>query len=163
MPSQEPIHVFVYGTLIDPQRVEALTGRQFARVEAVLEGFERIESDTGYPYILPKAGASVSGFLLNDIDTASLRDLDDYEAEGDLYVRQEVEVLVAGEPVPAMTYVGYSICAMEFCATHGNRSLLSPSPLSSPPMGERRLKANSLPSAGRKLKAHPLPSREREG
>ena len=101
--------MFVYGTLMDPARVEALTGRQFARVVAVLEGFERIESDTRYPYILPKAGASISGLLLKDLDATSLKRLDEYEAEGDLYLRQVVEVRVAGQPVHAMTYIGHSI------------------------------------------------------
>lgn len=109
MPSQEPTHMFVYGTLMDPERVQALTGRQFARVVAMLEGFERIESDAGYPYILPKAGASTSGLLLKDLDATSLKRLDEYEAEGDLYLRQAVEVRVAGQPVHAMAYVGHSI------------------------------------------------------
>ena len=108
MPSQEPINLFVYGTLIDPRRVKALIGHQLARVEATLEGFERIDPRIGYPYILPKPGASVSGFLLANIDAASLHRLDEYEAEGDLYVRQEVEVLVAGRSVRAMTYVGHA-------------------------------------------------------
>ena len=109
MPSQEPTHMFVYGTLMDPARVEALTGRRFARVVALLEGFERIESDAGYPYILPKAGASISGLLLKDLDATSLTRLDEYEAEGNLYLRQVVEVRVAGQPVHAMTYIGHSI------------------------------------------------------
>lgn len=111
MPCQEPIHLFVYGTLTDPLRVKALTGQQFTQVEATLEGFERIVPDTDYPYILPKPGASVSGFLLKHLDTVSLECLDEYEAEGDLYLRQEVEVWVSGEPVAALTYVGHSICA----------------------------------------------------
>lgn len=110
MPSQEPINLFVYGTLVDLRRVEALTGRQFVRVEATLEGFERLEPDGGYPYVLPKPGGSVAGLLLKNIDTASLHRLDEYEAEGDLYLRREVEVLVAGQPIRAMTYVGHAIC-----------------------------------------------------
>ncbi|MGH8059246.1 MAG: gamma-glutamylcyclotransferase family protein [Candidatus Entotheonellia bacterium] len=108
MPSQEPIDLFVYGTLMDPGAVAALTGRQFPRVEATLEGFERIESGRGYPYILPKPGASLTGLLLQGVDAASLSRLDDYEAEGDLYVRQEVEVLVAGRRACAMTYIGHT-------------------------------------------------------
>jgi gamma-glutamylcyclotransferase (GGCT)/AIG2-like uncharacterized protein YtfP len=110
MPSQEPINLFVYGTLMDPQRVAALTGKQLARVEATLVGFERIESDLGYPFILPSPGAVVHGILLSDIDPVSLSRLDTYEAEGDLYRRQTVAVLVADKSVPAMTYVGQAIC-----------------------------------------------------
>jgi gamma-glutamylcyclotransferase (GGCT)/AIG2-like uncharacterized protein YtfP len=111
MPSQEPINLFVYGTLMDPQRVAALTGKQFARVEATLHGFERVESDLGYPFVSPRPGAIVPGILLIDIDHISLYRLDAYEAEGDLYRRQGVEVLVADKSVPAMTYVGRAICA----------------------------------------------------
>jgi gamma-glutamylcyclotransferase (GGCT)/AIG2-like uncharacterized protein YtfP len=111
MPSQEPIHLFVYGTLMDPQRVEALTGKSFARVEATLVGFERLTSDLGYPFILPKRGAVVHGILLLDVDPASLSHLDTYEAEGDLYVRQVVDVCVATASVRAMTYVGHRLRA----------------------------------------------------
>jgi gamma-glutamylcyclotransferase (GGCT)/AIG2-like uncharacterized protein YtfP len=111
MPSQEPIDLFVYGTLMDPQRVEALTGKQFARVEAMLVGFERIESDLGYPFVLPCPGAIVPGTLLIDIDPISLHRLDAYEAEGNLYRRQTVTVLVADKLLPAMTYVGQAIHA----------------------------------------------------
>ena len=123
MPSQEPINLFVYGTLVDLRRVEALTGRQFARVEATLEGFERIESDGGYPYILPKLGGSVAGLLLKNIDTASLNRLDEYEAEGDLYLRREVEVLVGGQPIHAMTYVGHAIAAQSVGAWGGEKTI----------------------------------------
>jgi gamma-glutamylcyclotransferase (GGCT)/AIG2-like uncharacterized protein YtfP len=97
---------------MDPQRVEALTGKRFVRVEAILTGFERCESRLGYPYILPKCGSVVHGVLLTHIDPHSLYQLDTYEAEGDLYRRQAVEVLVAGVSVLAMTYVGQAICAL---------------------------------------------------
>jgi gamma-glutamylcyclotransferase (GGCT)/AIG2-like uncharacterized protein YtfP len=111
MPSQEPTHLFVYGTLTDPERVAALTGKQFERVDAMLSGFERVNSPLGYPFILPRPGATVRGVLFLDIDRVSLAHLDAYEAEGDLYRRQLVVVEVADRPVPAMTYVGHGICA----------------------------------------------------
>ena len=111
MPSQEPIHLFVYGTLTDPERVTALTGKQFERVDATLSGFERVNSPLGYPFILPRAGAIVRGVLLLNIDLVSLVQLDAYEAEGDLYRRQGVVVEVVGQRVTAVTYVGHSIRA----------------------------------------------------
>lgn len=111
MPSQEPIHLFVYGTLTDPERVTALTGKQFMHVDATLSGFERVESPLGYPFILPRPGAVVRGVLLLDIDPVSLVHLDAYEAEGDLYRRQVVEVEVVGGRLAAMTYVGHGIRA----------------------------------------------------
>jgi gamma-glutamylcyclotransferase (GGCT)/AIG2-like uncharacterized protein YtfP len=111
MPSQEPIHLFVYGTLTDPERVTALTGKQFERVDAKLSGFERVNSPLGYPFILPRAGAIVRGVLLLNIDLVSLVQLDAYEAEGDLYRRQVVVVEVADRRVAAVTYVGHAIRA----------------------------------------------------
>ena len=111
MPSLEPIHLFVYGTLTDPERVTALTGNQFERVDATLSGFERINSPLGYPFIFPRPGAIVRGVLLLNIDPVSLAQLDAYEAEGDLYRRQGVVVAVADRQVSAMTYVGDGICA----------------------------------------------------
>jgi gamma-glutamylcyclotransferase (GGCT)/AIG2-like uncharacterized protein YtfP len=111
MPSQEPIHLFVYGTLIDPERVTALTGKQFERVDATLNGFERVNSPLGYPFIFPKAGGIVRGVLLLNLDPVSLVQLDTYEAEGDLYRRQVVVVEVADRRVAAVTYVGHAIRA----------------------------------------------------
>jgi gamma-glutamylcyclotransferase (GGCT)/AIG2-like uncharacterized protein YtfP len=111
MPSQEPIHLFAYGTLTDPERVAALTGRHFERVDATLSGFERVNSPLGYPFILPRPGSMVRGVLLLNIDPVSLAQLDAYEAEGDLYRRQVVVVAVADSRVSAMTYVGHGIRA----------------------------------------------------
>jgi gamma-glutamylcyclotransferase (GGCT)/AIG2-like uncharacterized protein YtfP len=111
MPSQEPIHLFVYGTLIDPERVTALTGKQFERVNATLSGFERVNSPLGYPFIFPRTGSVVRGVLLLNVDPISLVHLDAYEAEGDLYRRQGITVEVAGRQVAALTYVGHAIRA----------------------------------------------------
>ena len=111
MPGQEPINLFVYGTLTDPQRVAALTGKRFAQVEATLSGFERVNSPLGYPFILSSSEGHVAGALLLNIDAVSLVQLDAYEDEGGLYRRQAVTVQVAGQEVSAMTYVGHSIAA----------------------------------------------------
>jgi len=111
MPSQALIHLFVYGTLTDPERVTALTGKQFDRVDATLSGFERVDSPLGYPYILPRPSDIVRGVLLLNIDPDSLLQLDAYEAEGDLYRRQVVVVEVADRRVAAVTYVGHAIRA----------------------------------------------------
>jgi len=112
MPSQEPIHLFVYGTLTDPERVTALTDKQLERVDARLSGFERVNSPLGYPFILPKIGAVVGGVLLLNIDSVSLVQLDAYEAEGDLYRRQGVMVEVVDRRVAAVTYIGHAIRAL---------------------------------------------------
>ena len=72
MPSQEPIHLFVCGTLTDPACVVSLTDKQFVGIHATLDRFERVESPLRYPFIPPRSGAVVHGFLLHDIDPVSL-------------------------------------------------------------------------------------------
>jgi gamma-glutamylcyclotransferase (GGCT)/AIG2-like uncharacterized protein YtfP len=111
MPSQEPIHLFVYGTLTDPECVKTLTGKEFERVDAVLRGFERLNSPLGYPFIVPNPSGALRGVLLLNIDPVSLAYLDSYESEGELYQRQVVVVEVADTPATAMTYVGRDIQA----------------------------------------------------
>ncbi len=98
--------LFVYGTLMSESHLYSLTGRRFPRRRATLEGFERILPNQGYPYVVPKSGGQVEGFLVEDVDPASLRTLDAYEDEGTLYVRQPVEVAVGGRRVACETYVG---------------------------------------------------------
>ena len=98
--------LFVYGTLTDAAQLRALTGRIFPRRAATLPGFARLVPAGGYPDVVPRAGSSVSGILLDDIDPTSLRALDAYEDEGRLYRRTAVEVEVDGTPVACEVYVG---------------------------------------------------------
>jgi gamma-glutamylcyclotransferase (GGCT)/AIG2-like uncharacterized protein YtfP len=91
---------------MDDARLRSVTGQQFARRTARLEGFERISPARGYPYVVPKAGAHVDGHLIEDVDAASLRKLDTYEDQGRLYFRRPVEVVVGEERVACETYVG---------------------------------------------------------
>ncbi|MDQ3830187.1 MAG: gamma-glutamylcyclotransferase, partial [Candidatus Tectomicrobia bacterium] len=78
---------------------------------ATLSGYARVESPLGYPFILPRPGATVRGVLLLNVDPVSLAQLDAYEAEGDLYRRQVVMVAFADRQVSAVTYVGHGIRA----------------------------------------------------
>jgi len=101
--------LFVYGTLLDDVRVEAVTGRRFPRRVARLEDYERIAPAGGYPYVVARPGHAVEGALLEDIDAESLRALDHYEDEGRLYVRRTVTVTVDGNRIACETYVGASV------------------------------------------------------
>src|SRR5229473_2228585 len=94
------VALFVYGTLMDEERLEQLTGRRFPRRRATLERFARVVAAHGYPTIVPQAGARVE-----DVDAASLAALDVYEDAGRLYARRSAEVLVAGERIPCEVYV----------------------------------------------------------
>jgi gamma-glutamylcyclotransferase (GGCT)/AIG2-like uncharacterized protein YtfP len=106
MSTDTPRPVFVYGTLLDQNYLSSLTGKRFRHRPAVLEGFERIVPNGGYPYIIRRAGSSVEGLVVFDLDSASLAILDHYESEGTLYLRRPVEVLSGGARVVCDTYVG---------------------------------------------------------
>jgi gamma-glutamylcyclotransferase (GGCT)/AIG2-like uncharacterized protein YtfP len=114
--------LFVYGTLMDEERVFAITGRRFPGRAARLEGYERITSDRGYPYVIPAPGSHVEGLLLEGIDAAALRALDRYEDEGRLYLRRPVDVIVGDARVACETYVGAGIRAARAPARRPRRT-----------------------------------------
>jgi gamma-glutamylcyclotransferase (GGCT)/AIG2-like uncharacterized protein YtfP len=73
-------HVFVYGTLLFPEVVHALTGLSFRHVEGKLLGFKRYALDNaGYPAALPCSGSFVKGKVLLDVDDHSFQILRFYE------------------------------------------------------------------------------------
>ena len=103
----KPKHdLFVYGTLRDAELVKRLTGRVFDTHTALLPGYRKVSPSDSYPYIVADASAHVEGWLLINLDSEALSALDHYEAEGELYRRTVVEVVVSGQPRTAMTYVG---------------------------------------------------------
>ena len=101
--------LFVYGTLLDAETMERLTGQRFACEAAVLDDFERVAPPADYPFLRPRPGASVEGLMWLDVDAASLARLDEYEEEGRLYRRVEVTVRPTGRDGQVrrcFTYVG---------------------------------------------------------
>jgi gamma-glutamylcyclotransferase (GGCT)/AIG2-like uncharacterized protein YtfP len=98
--------LFVYGTLLEADRLEAVTGRRFQSAPAVLDAHARVMSPAGYPYAVPRAGARIEGMLLFDVDARSLGRLDAYESEGVLYFRRPVEARCGEERVPCQVYLG---------------------------------------------------------
>jgi gamma-glutamylcyclotransferase (GGCT)/AIG2-like uncharacterized protein YtfP len=89
-------HVFAYGTLVEPNRLDAVLGRRHAgeRLRARLAGFERISTDAyPYPYIVDRDGYWVEGVLLMDLSAYDIEVLDRYEEVAkDVYQRRLVEV-----------------------------------------------------------------------
>ncbi|MFP8952020.1 gamma-glutamylcyclotransferase [Natrialbaceae archaeon A-arb3/5] len=96
------MYVFVYGTLTDPEQVEAVleTDQAVFGGTATLEGFHRV--DGRYPTLAP--GGRTAGRLLS-VDEDELARLDRYEGvERGLYVR--VSVPRASGDETAEVYVG---------------------------------------------------------
>ena len=97
--------IFVYGTLSDPSVFMVVTGTTVTMESAVLDGYIKVSSLKSFPYIQPMPGARVEGFLAPPVDEATLSRLDQYENEGELYVRRQVTVQTAEGPREAFTYV----------------------------------------------------------
>ena len=97
--------VFCYGTLEFPAIMEAVAGRRFARIGAVLEGYACfVIKGAVYPGVVAEQGARTSGTLYTDVDPASLRRLDRYEDR--TYVRRRAPVCTSsGETIEAEVYV----------------------------------------------------------
>ena len=100
-----PLGLFVYGTLAYDRTMRALTGRVFHKTPCVLYGYARITPPYGYAYIVPADGASVRGYLVEGLTREQLARIDEYEAEGDMYLRRAVTVSLPAGPRRAYAYV----------------------------------------------------------
>jgi len=109
------VHLFVYGSLVDPRRLDEVLGFHFLgeRLRASLAGYERIMSERfGYPFLVARAEHTVEGILIMDLSPNDTDVLDRYEdVDAGMYTRQAVEVETWGcGPSPtfvqAHTYVG---------------------------------------------------------
>ncbi len=98
--------LFVYGTLANRDYFQIITGKDLPRRPAALGGFQRIATQRAFPYIVPAAGCTVEGVLIEEIDREVLAHLDQYEDNGRLYTRRPVWVLAGSEEVIAYAYVG---------------------------------------------------------
>jgi gamma-glutamylaminecyclotransferase len=98
------VDLFVYGSLLDDAVVVEVTGRRFPRRAAQLRGYRKHTPVGSYPYVVPDDDGTVDGVVLQGIDADTLRALDAYEDEGQLYRRVEVTVTVAGQPQRAFVY-----------------------------------------------------------
>ncbi len=85
------MHLFVYGSLMIPAVMRAVTGRVFSRTEARLVAYARYRvREASYPGIVAQDGVVTSGVLLYRVDPRSLARLDAFE--GELYERKMVSV-----------------------------------------------------------------------
>lgn len=97
--------LFVYGTLLFAAVREAVCGRALGGRAATLAVHARhaLRGEV-YPAVVPRAGASTAGQVLEGIDDALWRVLDDWESP--LYERRTVAVRVAGgELLTAQVYL----------------------------------------------------------
>lgn len=85
------MNLFTYGSLMSPDIMEEVSGRQFASFAAVADGFQRFcVRDEPYPGMVAAPGGQVEGVVYEDIDPVALERLDIFE--GDMYLRQSIKV-----------------------------------------------------------------------
>ncbi len=100
--------LFVYGTLMDPERVRGLLGHPLDGEAATLAGYRRATlARLPYPFAVPQAGEAIDGVLLRRLSAEDVARLDRYEGVDDgLFVRREVRVETAAGPATAWIYLG---------------------------------------------------------
>ena len=108
-------NLFVYGTLQNPDKVKALTGKTFQRKSALLRGYRKYivlcaDGEGGYPAILKDDEHVVPGYILFDVDRESMKKFDTYE--GPEYYLSKVSVECGETVFKAYTYVW---CAARDC------------------------------------------------
>lgn len=102
------VNLFVYGTLIFPEVVFALTGRKFKTENATLQDYYRYSIFDGnipraYPAITENLHGEVYGKIIFDVDEESLQILDFFE--GKKYKRKAIQVTLDNKPISVFTYV----------------------------------------------------------
>ena len=100
-------NLFVYGTLLFPELVYALTQKSYKSTPALLKDYQVTEIFDGaiprsYPALTPMLGAEAKGKLLFDVDEKALGILDSYE--GDEYEKITINLPVDGANYQAITY-----------------------------------------------------------
>jgi gamma-glutamylcyclotransferase (GGCT)/AIG2-like uncharacterized protein YtfP len=97
--------IFVYGTLLIPSVMYAVTAREFPFKNAILRGYARFTvKGESYPGIIPATDAVTEGIIYFDVDESSLERLDAFE--GDLYQRTPILAeMEGGEIFNVQAYV----------------------------------------------------------
>ena len=98
------MNLFVYGTLMIPSLMYAVTASRFRFTDAILRGYARYTvKGESYPGIIPASDAVTEGIICFGVDEISLERLDEFE--GNLYQRTRIKVETKkGETYNAETY-----------------------------------------------------------
>lgn len=125
--SESGRHVFAYGTLVDPSKLDAVLGHKHSgeRLSARLLGYRRIMTDSyPYPFVIEAADDWVEGILIMDLSPYDMQVLDRYEeVDSGVYRREPVQVDAWGcgpNPmrVSAEVYVAGAVLTESASAAH---------------------------------------------
>lgn len=103
------VSVFVYGTLLAPEVMRAVTQCEFKSVRATARGYARyFLKRRVYPGIVAKQGEAVEGVVYLDVGAGALARLDYFE--GTEYVRESIRVATETSELIAESYVVPAAC-----------------------------------------------------
>lgn len=97
-------NVFVYGTLMKERSNNRLLVKQECIGKGLLKGYEMYEVNECYPGIVPCDNGVIMGEVYQ-IDNQTLKTLDRFEADGNLYIRKFEKVIVNDQEIKAFVYV----------------------------------------------------------
>jgi gamma-glutamylcyclotransferase (GGCT)/AIG2-like uncharacterized protein YtfP len=96
--------LFVYGSLVDAARREAILGRRVETAAATIRDYERGRGR--YYYLRKRSGVATSGLILLNLTPRDFAILDRYEEVPTLYTREKAEVTDgSGEMVRCWVYM----------------------------------------------------------
>lgn len=108
--SSEPPEVidklFVYGTLNNDYHLQLLTGKLLPYEEGVLLNHRRIQPKNSFAFAVFWKGYSIRGRLLYSVTDDVIQKLDEYENEGELYIRKIGKIRVGDVIYKAWVYIG---------------------------------------------------------
>jgi gamma-glutamylcyclotransferase (GGCT)/AIG2-like uncharacterized protein YtfP len=91
------MHVFAYGTLMEPAVMTAVTGQRFSSLPAELRGYGRFcVQNAVYPGLVAQPAAVTQGVLYCEVDADALASLDTFEAA--MYDRRSLAIDVDERP-----------------------------------------------------------------
>lgn len=100
-----PNNLFVYGSMLSPDVVRAITGENISTSDAYIKNFSRRKlKDRDYPAIIQHEGGIVIGKILHDVREELVQLIDVFE--GDEYGKKEVLAILKDDTeLNAYTYI----------------------------------------------------------
>ncbi|HKI88295.1 MAG TPA: gamma-glutamylcyclotransferase family protein [Draconibacterium sp.] len=97
-------HIFVYGSLLFPELLTALTGNSFIYSPAILYGFKRFRvKGCDFPAIIEETRSKTEGLLIENVDEKSMEILSFFE--GDEYREEKVTIFISDKEITAITFI----------------------------------------------------------
>ncbi len=99
-------NLFAYGTLMCPEIIQIVTGKNLSGAGGTLKSYQRFSiKNEVYPGIIPAPGKVVDGIVYFGLSVSIWKLLDGFE--GEIYLRQPVKILLIEErrTINAHTYI----------------------------------------------------------